>query len=75
MCLRYRFIWFLFIFYFYFINVENRLIDYIRFLKVMKLILEGFIFYKIIILYEYCIVIYGMMVYLILRCCFLLKLI
>lgn len=46
MYLRYRFIWFLFIgiFYFYFINVENRFIDYIRFLKVMKLILEGFIF-------------------------------
>lgn len=44
MYLRYRFIWFLFIFYFYFINVENRFIDYIRFLKVMKLILEVFIF-------------------------------
>lgn len=75
MCMRsrYRSTRFLFISHLYLINVENRFIDYTRLLKVMKLILEGFIFYKITILHEHRIATHGMMVYLIPRCCFLLK--
>lgn len=75
MCIRsrYRSTRFLFISHLYLINVENRFIDYTRLLKVMKLIQEGFIFYKIIILHEHRIATHGMMVYLIPRCCFLLK--
>lgn len=55
MCMRsrYRSTRFLFISHLYLINVENRFIDYTRLLKVMKLILEGFIFYKITILHEH----------------------
>lgn len=75
MCMhsRYRSTRFLFISHLYLINVENRFIDYTRLLKVMKLIPEGFIFYKITILHEHRIATHGMMVYLIPRCCFLLK--
>lgn len=75
MCMhsRYRSTRFLFISHLYLINVENRFIDYTRLLKVMKLIQEGFIFYKITILHEHRIATHGMMVYLIPRCCFLLK--